>query len=391
MTEDSGVERAGREHARATGRRYARARAEFDGTIRPFARTRPVDLDRLRAHLESTYGVAVTSLRPVDDDPATRPRGSWPGHYPSTLVARLADGERWVVRVSSSAADRLERAEGDVQVLEVLAAHGFPAERPAREHAVSEVDGAAVVVTAFLPGGRPTDDAGRVVSPTVFHELGDLLGRLHALPPIPGAASRDGGAEEHDGGFGVGRPKEDLAAAMRFLVDVEDRVEPAGRATFELLRTAVESADDAEGLPEALTHGNFHAWAAVGVPGDLHVVGWAGSGRGPRLPALAWLLRTASEGGPDDVDAVVRGYREHVRLTGAELDRLPGVLDIRPLWLACLDHREAVRRGQGPGDVERAGGTDGASGTEAPDGYGFYRPEITARLVATVAELASRG
>jgi len=93
-----------------------------------------------------------------------------------------------------------------------------------------------------------------------------------------GAVARDGGSEEHDGGFYVGRPKQDLAAAMSFLVSVEDAVAPEGREKFEWLRDQVENADDAEGLPEALTHGNYHAWAAVGTPGNLVIVGWAGLG-----------------------------------------------------------------------------------------------------------------
>jgi Ser/Thr protein kinase RdoA (MazF antagonist) len=117
---------------------------------------------------------------------------------------------------------------------------------------------------------------------------------------------------------------------------------------FEWLRDKVEHADDAEGLPEAFTHGNYHAWAAVGRPGNLAIVGWAGSGRGPRLPALAWLLTTAGEGDDAGIDAVARGYREHVQLTDEELERLPGVLAMRPLWLACLDYRESVRSGSTP-------------------------------------------
>ena len=61
----------------------------------------------------------------------------------------------------------------------------------------------------------------------------------------------------------------------------------------------MDNAGDVEGLPAAFTHTNFHAWAAVGAPGDLAIVGWAGSGRGPRLPAVAWLLSTAGEAGDE--------------------------------------------------------------------------------------------
>jgi aminoglycoside phosphotransferase (APT) family kinase protein len=229
-----------------------------------------------------------------------------------------------------------------------------------------------MIVTRFIDGGRPTDADGRVQSPAVQEELAHLLGRLHSLPAAGGALARDGGSEEHDGGFFVGRPRRDLAAAMSFLVSVEDAVTPEGREGFEYLRDQVENADDAEGLPEAFTHSNFHTWAAVGAPGELAIVGWAGSGRGPRLPAFAWLLRTAAEVGPEYVEAVVRGYRQHVQLTEDELTRLPGVLNMRSLWLACLDYRESVRNGDVP-SVDLEGG-----------GYRFFRPQDTERLAAHV-------
>jgi Ser/Thr protein kinase RdoA (MazF antagonist) len=82
------------------------------------------------------------------------------------------------------------------------------------------------------------------------------------------------------------------------------------------------------------------------------------------------LLSTAAEVGPDYVDAVVRGYREYVQLSDHELNRLPGVLNMRPLWLACLDYRESVRNGNVP-PVNQDG-----------TGYGFYRPKDMERLAA---------
>jgi len=115
-----------------------------------------------------------------------------------------------------------------------------------------------------------------------------------------------------------------------------------------LLRDRVENADDAEDLPEGLTHGNYHAWSAVGRPANLVITGWGGSGRGPRLPALAWLLTTAAEAGLSLVDAAIRGYSDHIQLTDGEIERLPQVLGMKPLSLACLDYRQAVRAGHTP-------------------------------------------
>jgi aminoglycoside phosphotransferase (APT) family kinase protein len=349
MTKQGSFKRAVRQRARESGQRYTEARAALERAgASPFADTRPFERTALQAHLEARYGMRITSMAPIDYEPATRPRGSWVGHYPWTLVVEREGGSPWVARVFSSAADTVSRVEGDAEILRFLAAHDFPAERLADDEPVSVHDGSGVIVTEFVDGGRPTDAQGRVESPAVNEELARLLGCLHALPAAGGAVARDGGSDEHDGGFHAGRPTQVLAAAMSFLVSVEGGVAAEGREQFEWLRDQVETADDAEGLPEALTHGNYHAWAAVGTPGNLTIVGWAGSGRGPRLPALAWLLTTAANGGAGHVEAVMRGYREHVQLTDDELGRLPGVLSMRPLWLACLDYRESVRAGRTP-------------------------------------------
>ena len=126
------------------------------------------------------------------------PQGSWPGHYPWTFVVRREEAAPGIARVFSSAVDDVSRVEGDAEILRLLAAHGYPAERLADDDPVSVFEGKGVIVTEFVEGGRPA------VSPTVHHELGSLLGRLHALPAGGGAVARDGGAEEHDGGFFVG-------------------------------------------------------------------------------------------------------------------------------------------------------------------------------------------
>lgn len=345
MTKQSSFKRAVRERARVTGQRYTQARADLELASRQeFVHSRPFQQAALKAHLEDHYGIAITSILPIDDDPATRPDGSWPGHYPSTLVVKHIDGQQWIARIFSSSADRVSRVQGDAEILQFLASHHFPAERIADDDPVTVLDGKGIIVTKFIDGGRPSAE-----SPAVWSEMADLLGRLHTLPAAGGAVARDGGAEEHDGGFHVGRPKEDLAAAMSFLVSVEDKVTDESREKFEWLRDQVENADDAEGLPEALTHGNYHPWAAVGAPGNLAIVGWAGSGRGPRLPALAWLLRTAAErNAAANVAAVMHGYSKQVQLTDDELDRLPSILNLRPLWLECLGFRMAVNAGRTP-------------------------------------------
>ncbi len=343
MTKQSSFKRVARERARATGQRYTQARADLELANRQeFVHSRPFEQLALKAQLEDHYGIGIQSIMPIDDDPATRPDGSWPGHYASTLVVKHVDGQRWIARIFSSSADRVSRVEGDAEILRFLAAHDFPAERIAHDEPVTVLDGKGIIVTEFIEGGRPN-------TPAVWHELGELLGRLHRLPAAGGAVARDGGAEETDGGFHVGRPKEDLAAAMGFLISVEDDVTAAGREKFEWLRDQVETADDAEGLPEALTHSNYHPWAAVGIPGNLAIIGWAGSGRGPRLPALAWLLRTSAEhDGTKNIAAVMHGYSKHVRLSDEELHRLPAILNLRALWLECISFRMTINDGRIP-------------------------------------------
>jgi len=337
MTKQGSYKRAVRKRARETGQRYTEARAAMDQGKVPPPNDRRVEYAALKAHLEPRYGIRITSMAGIAF-PSWRER-------PCTVLVKRKDGPPWVARVFSSPTDKVSRVEGDADILRFLASHDFPAERLAHEEPVSVLDGSGVIVTDFVEG-HPTDD-GRLESPTVTYELASLLGRLHTLPAVGGAVARDGGSYEQFSGDYVGRPKQDLAAAMSVLVSAEDAVAPEGRELFEWLRDQVENADDAEGLPEALTHGNYHAWAAVGKPGEIVIVGWAGAGRGPRLATLAWLLKTSAEAGADHVDAAVRGYREHVRLTDEELDRLAGVLNIKALYLMCHDFRAYVQATNG--------------------------------------------
>lgn len=136
------------------------------------------------AHLEAQYGIRITSLASIDDDPKTRPRGSWPGHYPATLLLKRTDGPPWIARIFSSPADRVSRVEGDAEILRFLAAHGFPAERLAHDEPVSVFNGSGVIVTEFVDGGRPAD------TPALNRELGVCSG---GCTPCPQPAARSPG------------------------------------------------------------------------------------------------------------------------------------------------------------------------------------------------------
>jgi aminoglycoside phosphotransferase (APT) family kinase protein len=211
----------------------------------------------LSEHLGAAYGIEVAHLSALDA-----------GVY---RVDRR-DGPAWVARVFAS--ERGDGAEGDAEILRALERAGFPAERCAGP--VSMMDGRAVLVTEFVSGARAPGRA------RTYAILGALLGRLHARPAT---AVRAGGGWHHlcpQGGPG------DEIAAVRVLLD------ECGLADDHPLRSTVEEMDDAADLPHAFVHPDFAPANAI-VTGDdqLVIIDWAGSGRGPRLWSLGFLLWAA--------------------------------------------------------------------------------------------------
>ncbi|HEV7758874.1 MAG TPA: hypothetical protein VGO78_07790 [Acidimicrobiales bacterium] len=192
-----------------------------------------------------------------------------------------------------------------------------------------------------------------------FAILGDLLGRLHALP-LDESVTRPGGASGEDPSR-EGSPRQDLLAALSFLDAVDTKVATAHRGRFEQLRDQVRTADDGHGLPEALLHGNLlHApdHVIVGEDGPV-AIQWKAAGRGPRLADFAYLL-WGTWRHEDWIDAAVRAYRRHVELTDDELDRLEAVMYVRPLYLVGFDYRRSLTSGHQPdGDEGWWGLVDG--------------------------------
>jgi Ser/Thr protein kinase RdoA (MazF antagonist) len=236
-------------------------------------------------------------------------------------------------------------AEGDAAILGFLERQGYPAERLAVDDAVSDLDGSAVLVTRFVEGVRLPDSAAK------FAMMGELLGRLHALP-YDDPAGRPGGASGEDPSR-EGTPGQDLLAALSFLDAVDTKVGPAERERFERLRDQVRAADDGHGLPDGLLHGNLlHAPDHVVLSEQGPVaINWKASGRGPRLADLAYLIWGTGSWNPrrpdqERIDAVVSAYRPQVEPTDEELDRLEAVMYIRTLYLACFSYRRAVSNGQ---------------------------------------------
>jgi Ser/Thr protein kinase RdoA (MazF antagonist) len=266
MTRDARCKKVVRRHAEGTGQRYTDA---LEGLGRRLDHEPAAG--RLLAHLRDRYGIDAVA--------ATRLS------VHKTYVFRIdrSDGEPWVARAFPPARPRAG-VEGDAAILRFLQRHGYPAERLAVEDAVSDFDAGAVLVTRFVDGTPLPDAAAK------FAVMGELLGRLHALPPDD-SVSRPGGASGEDPSR-EGTPRQDLLAALSFLDAVDTKVAPAGRERFEQLRDEVRAADDGHGLPEGLLHGNLlHApdHVIVGEHGPV-AINWKAAGRGPRLADLAYLI-----------------------------------------------------------------------------------------------------
>jgi Ser/Thr protein kinase RdoA (MazF antagonist) len=287
--------------------------------------------ERLLAHLRDRYGIDAVAATKLS--------------VHKTYVFRIDrdDGGPWVARAFPPARPRAG-VEADAGILRFLERQDYPAERLAVDDAVSDFDGSAVLVTGFVESVPLPNGAEK------FAIMGDLLGRLHALP-FDESASRPGGASGEDPGR-EGSPRQDLLAALSFLDAVDTKVAAGDRGRFERLRDKVRSADDGHGLPEGLLHGNLlHApdHAVLSKAGPV-AINWKASGRGPRLAEFAYLIWGTGLWNPrqpnqECIDAAVNAYRRHVEPTDDELDRLEAVMYIRTLYLVCFGYRRAVTDG----------------------------------------------
>ena len=292
---------------------------------RAAARLTRLGAERLPAHLAERYRIAVTRLTELDL-----------GVY---RVDRR-DGPSWVARLFPPDRPAAEAA-ADGAVLQFLADRGFPAERCAAAEPLSVLDGQGLLVTEHVTSVPRAERQGAIRSLGGLRWLGDMLGRLHTMPGAVAAVTRDGGGWHHltDGG-----PRDEVSAARGLLADAAGLVRAGDRPRYDLLRAELESVDDCEGLPQALIHPDFVLANVIASPQrGLVLVDWTGSGRGPRLWPLAFLL--FPEGAKDlrRVDRVLAGYRRHVRLEPEELSRLEAAMRARPLilgtWGFCLGRR----------------------------------------------------
>jgi Ser/Thr protein kinase RdoA (MazF antagonist) len=329
MTRNAGFKKVVRRHAEETGQRYTEALTDLEG-LGARMNHEPA-AERLLAHLGDRYGI----------DPMDATKLSV--HKTYVFRIDLKDGGSWVARAFPPARPRAG-VEGDAAILRFLERQDYPAERVAVDDPVSDFDGSAVLVTRFVEGAQLPDGAEK------FAMMGDLLGRLHALPDDD-SVSRPGGASGEDPSR-EGTPRQDLLAALAFLDAVDTKVPAGERERFEWLRKKVRSADDGDGLPQALLHGNLLHTPDHAILGDQGpvAINWKASGRGPRLADFAYLIWGTGSWNPrrldqERIDAAVNAYRRHIELTDDELERLEAVMYIRTLYLTCFGYRRAVTDG----------------------------------------------
>lgn len=194
MTKNSGFKKVVRRHSEQTGQRYTEALGDLQELGARMSHA-PV-AGRLLAHLAERYGIDAVG--------ATRLS------VHKTYVFRIDrhDGEPWIARAFPPARPRLG-VEGDAAILRFLERQGYPAERLPVEDPVSDLDGSTVLVTRLIEGDQLPD------GPEKFAMMGDLLGRLHALP-YDESVSRPGGSSGEDPSR-EGAPRQDLLAALSFL------------------------------------------------------------------------------------------------------------------------------------------------------------------------------
>lgn len=275
-------------------------------------------LGSLASHLADVHGVEATETNVLDA---------------GVLHVALAGGRNWVARVFPT--DRpVDQAHGDAAILRFLAEIGYPAERLAAEEPVSLLDGQAVLVTTFIPGVPREQRRAAIRAAGGLTTLGSLLGRLHALPAKSTPLDRAGGAWHH---LADGSPRDEISALRRLVDELARTVEKGQVAPLEQLSRQVDGLDDGSGLPEAFVHPDFVLANVIARPdGSLALVDWAGAGSAPRMWSLAFTLWSVGMNGDlTRVDRTIAGYRRHITPTSAELDRLEGLIRVRPTVFAA--------------------------------------------------------
>jgi Ser/Thr protein kinase RdoA (MazF antagonist) len=287
--------------------------------------------EQLSAHIETTYGLTVRKLGPLE-----------PWGPEGAQRVDLANGESWVARPHKPARPLVE-VEGDAELLRFLEGHDFPAERLAHPEPVSSWERGSVIVTRLLPGKNCRRDK----SLATLTGIGQMLGQLHTLPATEGAPARPAGGWHHLSQAGGGRD-EDVRILLPLLGDAARRLPDSEQDAFKQLVAELESIDLCADLPHCLINSDFGGPNIIKWRTKLTAIDWTGAGRGPRVHSLAILGLGAVD--PALVDAFVAGYRQHVTLEPEELERLDRAIVLHGLILQAWG---VAFRGGLPSDVLR--------------------------------------
>jgi methyltransferase (TIGR00027 family) len=270
-------------------------------------------IDSLAAHIDAEYGVPVTGTKELDL---------------GVFRVERADGSKRLARVYPPSRD-IEAVRADAATLLWLEQEGIPAERCVDDQAVTEHAGQAVLLTEFVPGRHATN------SPELYRDLGQLLARIHLLPPPDHLAARPGGAWHHlvvDQG-----PTEELQVLWELMTAARHRVTSGQMAEYdELLDSldALRSCHGFAGLPHAFVHPDLVSRNLIRLPdGTARAIDWTGSGWGPRILSLGCMLWTVPTAA--GIRSAVSAYRSEVQVADIELEYLEAAIKSRPLVLAC--------------------------------------------------------
>jgi len=180
------------------------------------------------------------------------------------------------------------------------------------------------VVTEYAEGEILSSEC----SLSVLTSLGKLLGSLHSLPTSESLP------------FAKMLPKEELSFAASCLGAAR---EIRGNRFVDELEADILSFPSFDTLPLNLLHNDIHPGNVVMEQGELTIIDWEGSGRGPAIIDLGFLLSSIyPRGSPVELEervrAVLEGYTSVRALEKNELHLLLPAIRFRPLvFLSALE------------------------------------------------------
>ena len=254
-------------------------------------------------------------------------------------------GTSWLLRAYSHPNSQA-RQQRMVAVLELLAANTYPAPRliyAANGAAMVERYDWHIVMTTFIEG-----DVIESNTPTTLQQLGQVLGKLHALSetlPVSMIQALPLAGWTPTSQF--------TPFALQEMLAIVDAIPHSLQTVYVDIVQALRSLSPLTDLPEGLLHNDCVPTNAVMSKDDVPVlIDWADAGRGPLLIDLAWLL-IQSDGGlprtpplePDRARlyAIIDGYCEHRVLTIAENAAMLDALRYVPTVWSGLEFVAALR------------------------------------------------